>query len=147
MWQASNLLSHWFSCLFISLFGFCGLNPELEATGSDAELAKGFFRMNRLAQVGISIIHYKYIIWRNCINDPRNSTRKGQDHWFSLTNQNTLYLLHSFCSVIEIISVCSWSAISTLIGWVKSSWIYVINDTLDRIMSKFQVVWSFENHF
>ena len=59
MWQASNLLSHWFSRLVISLFGFCGLNPELEATGSDAELAKGFFRMNRLAYP-LSIINTSY---------------------------------------------------------------------------------------
>ena len=40
---------------------------------------------------------------------------------FYPTYQNTLYLLHSFYSDNEIITVCGRPAICTLIGWIETS--------------------------
>ena len=44
---------------------------------------------------------------------------------FSLSNQNSLYLLHLFYSDNEIITVRGRPAICTLIGWFKSSRLYI----------------------
>ena len=44
---------------------------------------------------------------------------------FYPTNQNTLYLLHLFYSDNEIITVHGRPAICTLIGWFKSSCLFI----------------------
>ena len=44
---------------------------------------------------------------------------------FYPTNQNTLYLQHLFYSDNEIITVCGRPAIWTLIGWFKSSRLFI----------------------
>ena len=52
---------------------------------------------------------------------------KGMDEiiGFYSTNQNTLYLLHLFSSDNEIITVCSRPAICILMGWFKSSCLFI----------------------
>ena len=60
------------------------------------------------------------------VKDPRYFIKgQAETTGFYPTNQYTLYLLHLFYSDNEIITVHGRPAICTLIGWVKSSHLFI----------------------